>query len=173
MARVSLRPICIEDTDNIIRWRNSEQVKKNLFSQADITSEIHKEYYKNCVETGKCKQFIIETLEGNLDIGTVFIKNIDENHRKAEFGIFIGEACARGKGYGTAATKQMLNIAFEEYKLNRIYLQVLESNESGIKAYLNAGFIKEGLLVEEFRRGEEFHNVVVMGITQGEWLRKK
>lgn len=81
----------------------------------------------------------------------------------------IGEANARGKGYGTAATNQMLKIAFEQYHMNRIYLHVLEDNLAGIKAYLNAGFAKEGLLIEEFRRGDQYYNVVVMGITYSNW----
>ena len=169
MQEVLLRPICIDDTDNIVRWRNSEQVKRNLFSQDDITPESHIAYLRQYVETGKCKQYIIETKDSHMDIGTVFIKNIDEYNRKAEFGIMIGEACARGKGYGTAATTQMLKIAFEQYNMNRIYLHVLEENVAGMKAYLNAGFVKEGLLTEEFRRGDQYHNVVVMGITHGNW----
>lgn len=173
MQKVLLRPIGVEDTDNIVRWRNSEQVKRNLFSQANITRESHLEYLKRFVETGRCKQFIIEAADAHLDIGTVFIKNIDEDNRKAEFGILIGEECARGKGYGTAATDQMLKIAFEQYNMNRIYLHVLEENIAGIKAYLKAGFIKEGLLIEDFCRGEQYHNVVVMGITQRDWLQRK
>ena len=169
MQGVILRPICVDDTDNIVRWRNSGQVKQFLFSQGDITPESHLAYYRQYVETGKCKQYIIETEDSHLDIGTVFIKNIDEYNRKAEFGIMIGEANARGKGYGTAATNQMLKIAFEQYHMNRIYLHVLEDNLAGIKAYLNAGFAKEGLLIEEFRRGDQYYNVVVMGITHGNW----
>lgn len=169
MQEVFLRPICVDDTDNVVRWRNSEQVKRNLFSQEDITHDSHLEYLKKYVETGKCKQYIIETKDSHLDIGTVFIKNIDEYNRKAEFGIMIGEDGARGKGYGTAATNQMLKIAFEENNMNRIYLHVLEENLAGIKAYLKAGFINEGLLREEFRRGNQYCNVVVMGITYGRW----
>lgn len=172
MQKVLLRPISVDDTDNIVRWRNSEQVKKNLFSQANITRESHLEYLKRFVETGRCKQFIIEVTDSHLDIGTVFIKNIDEDNRKAEFGILIGEECARGKGYGTAATNQMLKIAFEKYKMNRVYLHVIEDNIAGIKAYLNAGFAKEGILKEEFRRGERYYNVVVMGITRSDWHRR-
>lgn len=171
MSEVLLRPISIDDTNNIVRWRNSEQVKRNLFSQDDITPESHLVYFKSFIETGRCKQFIIEVADSHLDIGTVFIKNIDEANRKAEFGILIGEACARGKGYGTMATYQMLKIAFEQYKMNRVFLHVLEENIAGIKAYLKAGFIKEGLLIEDFRRGEKYYNVVVMGITQSDWYR--
>ena len=36
---VKLRPICIEDTDKIIKWRNQNFVMNNLYTQEKLTSE--------------------------------------------------------------------------------------------------------------------------------------
>lgn len=90
---ISLRPISESDTENIVRWRNSDTVKKNLYTQTDLTQGQHRVWLRNKVATGLCYQYIIvETLDGDSkDIGTVFIKNIDSHSRKGEFGIFIGE----------------------------------------------------------------------------------
>ena len=41
--KVYLRPITLEDTDNIIRWRNSENVRPYFIYQKPFTREGHLE----------------------------------------------------------------------------------------------------------------------------------
>ena len=57
------------------------------------------------VETGKVDQLIIcikdDTSEEGIPVGSVYIRDIDWNHNKAEYGIFIGEESVRGKGIGS------------------------------------------------------------------------
>mgnify|MGYP002228263736 CR=1 FL=1 len=59
-------------------------------------------------------QMIICDLANDKPLGSVYIRDIDRHHNKAEYGIFIGEADARGRGVGTAAAKLMLRYCFEE-----------------------------------------------------------
>lgn len=40
MQGVILRPICVDDTDNIVRWRNSGQVKQFLFHKAILRQKV-------------------------------------------------------------------------------------------------------------------------------------
>jgi RimJ/RimL family protein N-acetyltransferase len=84
MSEVILRKIKASDTDNIVRWRNSDSVKRNLFTQSELTAEQHLGWLKSKVETGSCAQYIIVVSENstNTDIGTVFIKNIDRQSNK-------------------------------------------------------------------------------------------
>lgn len=163
-----LRPITEADTDNIVRWRNLESVKRNLYTREPVTRESHLQWLHGQVNTGRCIQYILESPEG--DIGIAFIKNIDNFHKKGEYGIFIGEESARGKGYGRRATELMLQKAFEELGLNRVSLHVFEENLPGIRAYEHAGFKIEGVLRNDFRYENEYLNAVVMGITRKMWL---
>jgi len=166
---ISLRKIQYEDTPLIIKWRNTESVKINLFTQTELTEEQHLWWMKNKIETGQCCQFIIETIIPLNPIGTVFIKNIDHFNKKGEFGIFIGEKSSRGSGFGTTATLLILNFAFAELGLNRVYLSVLKDNVIGIKCYKNAGFKIEGILRKDFKRNDCFIDVVTMAILKEEW----
>ena len=75
---IALRKITYRDTELIVRWRNSDIVKKNLFTQNELTKEQHMWWMKNKVDAGECVQFIIETIDSHKAVGTVFIKNIDE-----------------------------------------------------------------------------------------------
>lgn len=163
---ITIRPIELFDTDNIVKWRNAPSVKKYLYSQDELTAEQHRNYFHTYITTGKVKQFIIsENHDGEChDIGTSFIKNIDTHSNKAEFGIFIGEENVRGKGYGTIATKLTVDYAFDVLKLNRLYLTVFSDNVAAIKAYKNCGFTIEGNLKQDFLRYDGYADVSIMAI---------
>ena len=163
---VKLRKLAESDTANIVRWRNSPSVKCNLYSQEDITEEQHLNYFHNVVETGKCAQYIIvvEDEHGSRDIGTTFIKNIDRHSNKGEFGIFIGEESARGKGYAKYAISDIIKITLSDLKRHRIYLTVLEDNNTAIMAYEKAGFMYEGKLRDDYYRNGSYFSVITMGI---------
>ena len=170
-AIITLRTISSLDTSNIVRWRNAHSVRANLYTQTELTEQQHETWLQTKVATGFCTQYIIVVQEAccSTDIGTVFIKNIDRENNKGEFGIFVGEESARGKGYGKQATKQILDVAFRELKLNRVYLTVMADNLSAIRAYKNAGFLVEGMLREDYLRSDGYIDVVVMGITLADW----
>jgi diamine N-acetyltransferase len=71
-------------------------------------------------------------------IGFTYLSDIAE--QKAEFGIVIGERACQGKGYGTEATRLMLDYAFNILNLHNVMLKVAAYNEAGIRAYEKAGF---------------------------------
>jgi RimJ/RimL family protein N-acetyltransferase len=77
-------------------------------------------------------------------IGTTRLGGIDHRNRSAGFGIGIGEPDARGKGYGTEATRLMLDFAFTALGLHSVMLTVAEFNLAGRRAYEKAGFREFG-----------------------------
>lgn len=143
--KVFLRPISINDTENIVKWRNSSFVLEKLINQDLLTVEMHTDYYLKKIATKQIFQFIIVSKEdkNEKDIGTTFLKNIDYILKQAEFGIFIGEKDACGHGYGTEAVKLTIKYAFENLSLNKIYLTVFKDNINAIKAYERVGFKQE------------------------------
>lgn len=171
MAEITLRPLTLADTSNIVRWRNQPEVYKNLYTQNLITEEQHIGYFHKYVETGLVRQYIIiAEIDGEpTDIGTVFLKGIDRVSRKAEYGLFIGELQARGKGFASAIASAALIIAFNELDLNRVYLTVFADNVPAIRSYEKAGFKKEGVLRQDFFDGNVFHDIVHMAVLRSEW----
>ncbi|MBR3507285.1 MAG: UDP-4-amino-4,6-dideoxy-N-acetyl-beta-L-altrosamine N-acetyltransferase [Lachnospiraceae bacterium] len=170
MGKVLLRQLSLADTDNIVRWRNNPSVKKNLYSQDELKHQQHISYFEKLVKTGKCAQFIIvENGENQRDIGTTFIKNIDHNNHNGEYGIFIGEDSARGKGLAVSATYETLKYGFEELKLHRIYLTVMADNVPAISTYEKVGFIKEGIMRDGFLRYDGYVDIVMMAMLKSGW----
>ncbi len=161
---IYLRLMTYDDTDHIVRWRNSDGVRKNFIYQALFTRESHENWIRTMVETGKVVQMMICEVTTDEAVGSVYIRDIDTTHHKAEYGIFIGEDMARGKGYGTAAAKLMIRYCFEELKLHRLFLRVYAENVQAIRSYEKAGFVKEAHLREDVCIEGKYKDIVLMGI---------
>lgn len=146
---VVLRKITEEDTDDILKWKNKPDVKKNFCIQEDLTKEVHLNWLNSKVKTGEVEQFIIYDKTSNIPVGSTYLRDIDKKNKKAEFGIFIGEDSARNKGIGTDTTSLMLEYGFKELQLNKISLRVFSNNFGAIKAYEKAGFEYEGISKED------------------------
>ena len=140
-AGIYLRLMTWDDTDLIVKWRNSDAVRRNFIYQTLFTREGHEHWIRTKVETGQVVQMTICDQASDKPLGSVYIRDIDREHNKAEYGIFIGEEDARGRGVGTAAAKLMLQYCFEEEKLHRVYLRVFAENVQAVRSYEKAGFV--------------------------------
>ena len=109
-------------------------------------------------------QFIISLQDSGAPVGSVYIQSVDYVHKNAEYGIFIGDIDARGKGCGTDAAKLMICYSFEYLGLHKLYLRVLADNRAAIRSYEKAGFITEGILRDEIFADGKFHDVIRMSI---------
>ena len=77
-------------------------------------------------------------------IGTCALSQLDSDNGSALFHITIGEKDTWGRGYGTEATRLMLDHAFGTLNLHRIGLSVFSFNERAIRSYRSCGFVIEG-----------------------------
>lgn len=167
-AAIYLRPMTYEDTDLIVSWRNQEAVRRNFIYQELFTRESHEQWIHTMVETGKVVQMVICETEGGRPVGSVYLRDIDRRHNKAEYGIFIGGEGARGKGYGTVAARLMIRYAFEELGLHRLFLRAFADNEQAIRSYEKAGFEREAYLREDVCIEGCYRDIVLMGVLNRE-----
>ncbi|MBR4473382.1 MAG: UDP-4-amino-4,6-dideoxy-N-acetyl-beta-L-altrosamine N-acetyltransferase [Oscillospiraceae bacterium] len=163
---ITLRSISEEDTDKVLRWRNSGDVVKYFNYQEEVTEADHADWLETKVKTGKVYQFIIHDSSLGKDVGTVYIKDIDNRNHKAEYGVFIGEKDAAGRGTGTIVAKAMIAFSFEKLHLHRLYLQVHADNTRAIRCYERAGFSKEALLKDDVFVNGKYCDLVIMGIVR-------
>ncbi len=170
--RIFLRKMEYSDTKNIVKWRNTDSVRNNFIYQALFTKESHENWIHTMVETGKVDQLVIclkdDNCEEGIPVGSVYIRDIDWNHNKAEYGIFIGEESARGKGIGSQTAALMIQYCFEQLKLHRLFLRVFADNKQAIRSYEKAGFVQEAYLKDDVRIQGEYRDIVLMGIINPE-----
>lgn len=162
--KISLRLMDKEDTDRIVTWRNQDFVRRNFIYQQDFTREGHEKWIRTMIDTGLAVQFMICIGEEQRPVGSVYLRDIDRIHKKAEYGIFIGEKDAWGRGYGTWAAKKMIDYAFEKEGLHKLMLRVLAENHGAIRSYEKAGFVQEAYLRDEVFLEGHYRDVIYMSV---------
>lgn len=162
--KIILKEITKEHTPLIVRWRNNPKVRNNFIFQETFTNEIHNKWMETKVKSGEVIQFIIYIKESDIPIGSVYLRDVDKEKQKAEFGIFIGEDIARGKGYGREAAQLICRYGFEEMGLHKIWLRVFAFNKAAIKSYENAGFFQEAYLKDEEKINGMFYDIIYMSM---------
>ncbi|WP_108670950.1 GNAT family N-acetyltransferase [Peribacillus acanthi] len=156
-----------EDTEVMNRWQEDSEYLRNVDTEyaypkpLDVNSE--EKPYSNEVS------FRIRTIENDHLIGFVTIHSIEWNNRTGTLAIGIGESVNRNKGYGTEVIQLILRYAFHELNLDRVGLEVIEYNNSGIRAYEKVGFIQEGRKRSVVYRDGKRFDVIVMGVLRSDW----
>lgn len=166
--RVLLRPITMKDTPLIVKWRNTESVRRNFIFRESFTAEMHTRWMETKVASGQVLQYIIVDKESGESVGSVYFRDVDRVNRSAEYGIFIGEESARGKGLGSEVARIFTDFGFRELKLHRISLRLLADNAQAEKSYTNGGFCREGLFRDMVKLDGVYRDVLFMAKLNGE-----
>lgn len=116
--------------------------------------------------------FLIIAPDGRI-IGESVINEIDWDLRCANFRIGIYHSTERGQGIGTWAIEATRDFVFEELKLHRLELDVYSFNLRAEKAYLKAGFKREGVLRDAIMDGDKYADDILMSILEDEWRMLK
>ncbi|KPJ62633.1 hypothetical protein AMJ44_15390 [candidate division WOR-1 bacterium DG_54_3] len=170
--KVRIRALEKTDIDEIMKWVNDEEVKDNLLMRYPVSRYQEEKWIETALDDSnqRNKVFAIETKEG-IYLGGIGLHRIDWENRNAEAGIVIGKKEHWNKGYGTDAMMAILDFAFSQMNLHRVYLRVFEYNLRGIRSYQKCGFKKEGVLRQDRYDNGEYHNTVMMGILRDEFKK--
>ena len=119
---------------------------------------------------GTC--FAIHARKGKRLIGPTAITDRSRSGDKtsALFRIVIGEKDAWGYGYGTEATRLVMDEAFDNLGLDEVRLEVFSHNARAIAAYQRVGFEVTGEHVEWVSRRQTELRVIEMRLTREAFL---
>jgi RimJ/RimL family protein N-acetyltransferase len=115
----------------------------------------------------------IHLTEDDRLIGTCALSQLDSDNGSALFHITIGEKDAWGRGYGTEATRLMIDHAFGGLGLHRIGLTVFSFNERAIRSYRSCGFVVEGRAREAIWREGRWWDEIAMSILDSDWATRR
>ncbi len=138
--RIYIRRITGDDTDLIVDWRNREDVREHFFFREPFTRQMHEKWLREKIDTGLVEQFIVCMQEDDRPIGSSYLRDIDRDEESAEYGIFIGEADARGRGLGAEILKATMDYALNDMGLKLVRSRAISTNEASIKIFKNYGF---------------------------------
>lgn len=95
-------------------------------------------------------------------LGEAVLNDLDTDNRSAGFRIALGSPSLFGRGYGTEATRAVLDQAFRA-GLHRVELEVFAFNPRAQRAYEKAGFVVEGRRRDALLWDGDWVDAIVMG----------
>ena len=169
--KIRLRPIKRADLPRFVEWFSDPEVRRHLLVYLPFSLAQEERWFENLM--GRLERqtdvvLAIETADG-AHIGNVGLHSIDWKNRAAELGILIGDKAYWGQGYGTDATRAMLDLAFGEMNLHRVFLRVNDDNARGIRCYEKVGFQREGVSRDAVFHTGVYHDQYVMSILETEF----
>jgi RimJ/RimL family protein N-acetyltransferase/precorrin-6B methylase 2 len=170
--QVRLRPITEADLPDYVKWLNDPEVTEfTTLESGSITLEHEREWFR-AISAPDCSahNWAIEADGRHIGACDLVPGGLVQ---QAYVGIIIGDTTAWGKGYGTAALREVLRIGFQELNLHRIRLDCHAGNARGLRCYEKCGFRREGIARQaRFKRGR-WVDVVQMAILREEWEAKE
>jgi RimJ/RimL family protein N-acetyltransferase len=167
--RIGLHALRSDDMPIMRDWINDrEQVLFNA-PYKPVSEAQHRAWFDAVQQRADVTIFGIRELVTDKLVGTCQLRGIDPVHRSAELQIRLGEVASRGIGYGTDAVSLLLDFAFRDLNLQRVYLHVFATNAAAIRVYEKAGFVREGVLRRAAHIDGEYVDVLVMGILRDEY----
>lgn len=107
--------------------------------------------------------------DGSL-IGTGGLSRIEWVNQRAELTLCIGCKDQEGKGYGTEATRLILDHAFRKLNLHSVMLRAIDYNAAAIACYGKCGFKLIGRRREAKAIDTRYFDVLYMDILASEYL---
>jgi len=165
---VKLRKLQKEDMEGMLEWMSDSDIRQNFRFGADRLDEKRILQFIENAEImpieGKSVHYAIADKESDEYLGTISLKEVSTVNKNAEYAISLRKK-AQGKGIASKATKEILRLAFDEFKFERIYLNVFSDNVRAIKLYEKCGFTFEGefrnhLLVEDEYRSLKWYSIL-------------
>lgn len=101
-------------------------------------------------------------------VGEVVFNEYEPENGSVNYRIAIGRE-GQNKGYGTEATKLMVDYGFEHLGLNRIELEVLDFNQRARHVYTSCGFVPEGRRREAICIDGTYHDAVIKAVLRSDW----
>jgi len=167
---IALGPIRRDLVPTYYRWRNDIAIDRTFGQRQPATLEQVEELFAELSTSDKMAFFTVYERISWSPIGIAYLSDIIHKKKScAEFGLMIAEPNQRGKGYGTEATRLVLDFAFTVLGLHSIMLTVFEFNLAGRRTYEKAGFKEFGRRRESQWMGGRFWDEVYMDCLASEF----
>ena len=168
MSDVKLREFEKKDVADKVRWINDEENNQFLHYNIPLTIEGTEKWFDNNVNNVNRHDMIIEY--DGVPVGVIGIINIDK--KKGEYYITLGEKEYKRKGISFEATKKILDFAFNDWNLEKVWLCVDDLNLPAKRLYEKVGFRQEGFLRKDIFFKGKMVDRCMYGITKEEWINR-
>ncbi|OFX59709.1 MAG: GNAT family N-acetyltransferase [Bacteroidetes bacterium GWA2_30_7] len=160
----TLRPWNINDLDSLVRYANNYKIAKNMSDgfPHPYTIESGKTFIENASKQNPVHYFAIDI--NREAVGAIgFMPQTDIHRKNAELGYWLAESFW-GKGIIPNAIKEIVEIAFKNFDINRIFARPFGSNLASQKVLEKAGFKLEARFEKSLIKNGEYEDELVYAI---------
>jgi RimJ/RimL family protein N-acetyltransferase len=142
-----------EHLESTLGWLSDPLLRRQIDSLGEPSADEHARYWRTRWSDPGREDYAILDGDGQ-HVGNCGLSGIDVRRLKAELWIYLGER--RGRGIARAAAGRLLERAFCELRLNRVYVRVLLNNPRAERFFRGLGFVDEGRLRDDTRQDGRF-----------------
>lgn len=173
-ARLRLSPLCLEDLKSLephfsLEYLRFLEVGVSYPLSAEKIWELVKDTQTQFTFAVRLREEGQKYSEGPV-IGTAALHHINWPMGHSELGLGFPRPEHRGQGYGAEVMALLLRFGFMELNLNRLWLLVHSYNPGAIRLYEKSGLKHEVTLRQSVFRDGVYHDLLIMGILQKEYL---
>ena len=131
-------------TPRYVDWLNDPDVYRFLSTKFPQTAESIRAYLRGIRHPNFIARIVLR--DSDQHVGNIAMQSFDPVHRNMELGILIGEADARGKGYGREACALAIRHVFDHLGVQKVTAGTVAENAAMTRVFLSLGFTVEGEL---------------------------
>lgn len=172
--RIGLRALVEADTDgNYQNWfHDSDVCMYNSHHRYVMSRRELLEYCRKSQEIKDAVILAVELKETKVHIGNIALQRIHYIDRSAEIAFIFGEKEYWKQGYATEAAAMLIDHAFGQLGLQRIYFGTAKENAGMQRLGEKLCFQREGIRRNAFYKNGAFHDIYEYGLLRQEWGMK-
>lgn len=172
-----LLPPSLSNAETLRAWVNDPDTHRWMQTgQREVTEEQEREFLEMTEREraeGTAHRYEIHAADDMRLLGVCGLEHVDEYHRHAEIGLFIGVAEERGRGFGGDAIETLLRYGFDELQLHTIRISVFRENERAYELYRRLGFTETGADRQAWLISGAFRDLVRLDMLEDEWRESR
>ena len=173
-ARLRLRPFEDKDLHDLYAFYSQPEVTRFLYSYERTLDETRealetKKTEVNLTEEESRLTLAVELQETLTVIGEVTLIWRSQQHEQGEVG-YVFNPDYYGRGYATEATRVMLSLGFDKFRLHRIYGRCDARNVASYKLMERLGMRREAHFIHNEIFKGEWGDELVYALLYEEWL---
>jgi diamine N-acetyltransferase len=162
--QVELTALVEADRSQLLGWINFPELVRFSAPYRPVHEPAHRDWFDALAHDRSRVIFAIRRKANGELLGIVQLIDFHDIYRQAQMVIRIGDQRHQGRGVGTEALRRLLDFAWRDLNLHRVWAQVFARNQRAVSCYRKAGFVEEGRLKDGVFIDGKWDDLIVMGV---------
>jgi RimJ/RimL family protein N-acetyltransferase len=159
-----LVPLGVDHLSHVMTWVNDRDVMQYFANRQTAIGEDEERAYIAALAASRTDR-AYSVFAGDHYVGQCSLNQIYWPARNGRLFVVVRRDM-QGRGYGPEAVRRILDLAWGELDLRKVWLIVRRDNRSAQAMYLKLGFDFEGVLRDEYCVGDRWFDMVRMAIVR-------